>query len=229
MSPRRTRRMPGPLIRHPACSSTRRMWSRSTSASRLLDDAPPASAARARRGGGDVHVQDRARRQDHRALEDVAQFAHVPGPVVTLQILEAAAWPRRRSACPSPRRSPRRVRRRARDVVAPLAQRRHFDREDVEPVEQIAPEALARAPPRARSRLVAAMMRTSTSIGRGLPRRSIVRSCRTRSSFTCTSSGRSPTSSRNSVEPLATSKRPTWLATARRCRHPSRGRTARSR
>ena len=44
--------------------------------------------------------------------------------------------------------------------------------------------------------------------------RSMVRSCRTRSSLTCTSSGRSHTSSRKSVEPCAISKRPICFESA---------------
>ena len=58
------------------------------------------------------------------------------------------------------------------------------------------------------------MTRTSTSIGRGLPSRSICRFSRTRSSLTWSSSGTSPISSRKMVEPLASSKRPVCRASA---------------
>ena len=67
---------------------------------------------------------------------------------------------------------------------------------------------------RARSRFVAATSRTSTRIVRVLPSRSNSRSCSTRSSLGCSSSGMSPTSSRNSVPPWASSKRPIRCAIA---------------
>ena len=60
----------------------------------------------------------------------------------------------------------------------------------------------------ARLRFVAAMIRTSTEIGLGFPNRSIVWFSSTRKSFTCMSLGSSPISSRKSVEPWASSKRP---------------------
>ena len=57
-------------------------------------------------------------------------------------------------------------------------------------------------------RWVAAMTRTSTSIGSLPPTRSKRRSWSTRSNFTCIVSGTSPISSRNSVPPWACSNRP---------------------
>jgi hypothetical protein len=57
--------------------------------------------------------------------------------------------------------------------------------------------------------LVAAMMRASALMTVVLPTRLNSRSCSTRSSFTCSSIGMSPTSSRKSVPPPAVSKRPT--------------------
>ncbi len=59
-----------------------------------------------------------------------------------------------------------------------------------------------------KSRCVAATTLTSTGIGRLLPTRSISRSCRTRNSAIWISAGKSPTSSRKIVPPLADSKRP---------------------
>ena len=59
-----------------------------------------------------------------------------------------------------------------------------------------------------RSRLVAATMRTSTLIGLPPPTRSISRASMARSSFACASLPRSPTSSRKSVPPCASSNRP---------------------
>ncbi|MNR10870.1 hypothetical protein D3C85_1271420 [compost metagenome] len=61
---------------------------------------------------------------------------------------------------------------------------------------------------------MAAMMRTSTFWVLLLPTRSKVRSCSTRSSFTCIGNGMSPISSRNRVPPLASSKRPARLVMA---------------
>ena len=59
-----------------------------------------------------------------------------------------------------------------------------------------------------RSRLLAATRRTLTFTVRLLPSRSKVPFSSTRSSLACNSSGSSPTSSRNSVPPSATSNRP---------------------
>ena len=58
------------------------------------------------------------------------------------------------------------------------------------------------------------MTRTSTLMVLGLPSRSNSPVSSTRSSLACTSSGSSPISSRKSVEPSATSKRPTWRVRA---------------
>src|SRR6266511_4322235 len=66
----------------------------------------------------------------------------------------------------------------------------------------------------ARSRFVAAMTRTSTRSVRVLPRRSNSPCSSTRSSFACSSSGRSPISSRKIVDPSATSNRPLCRARA---------------
>ena len=66
--------------------------------------------------------------------------------------------------------------------LAPLAQRRQRDRKHVQAVVEIAAEPAA-ADFLGRSRLVAAMTRTSTSTMRGLPSRSTWPSCSTRSSL----------------------------------------------
>ena len=65
-----------------------------------------------------------------------------------------------------------------------------------------------------RLRLVEAMTRTSTRTVLLLPTGSNSCSCRTRSSFTCASSGISPISSSRMVPRSATSKRPTRFSTA---------------
>ena len=81
------------------------------------------------------------------------------------------------------------------------------DGDDVEAIEQILAEA-CRLHLRRRSRLVAAMMRTSTATLVSLPTGRKVRSCSTRSSLTCSCSGSSPISSRKSVPPSALRKQP---------------------
>ena len=53
--------------------------------------------------------------------------------------------------------------------LAPLAQRRHANLDDLEPVVEVFAELARRGSSASRSRLVAAMTRTSTAIGRLLP------------------------------------------------------------
>ncbi len=65
-----------------------------------------------------------------------------------------------------------------------------------------------------RSRFVAASRRTSTRRCPVAPIRSTIPSCRTRRSFTWAAGGSSPISSRNSVPPSASSKRPGLDSTA---------------
>ncbi len=94
-----------------------------------------------------------------------------------------------------------------RNVFAPLAERRHFDRHDVEAVEQILAEP-SFADLVSRSLLVAASTRTSTWIGLAPPIRVTTPSCSTRSTLACAESDMSPISSRNSVPPSACSNFP---------------------
>jgi len=78
-------------------------------------------------------------------------------------------------------------------------------------------EVAAKRPARtacSRSRLLAAMMRTSVFKGGRPPTRSNSPDCNTRSIFAWVSSGSSPTSSRNSVPPSACSNRPARRAIA---------------
>ena len=75
-----------------------------------------------------------------------------------------------------------------RKISAALAQRRHLELHDVEPIEQV----LAKTPPRTspgRSRLVLAMMRTSTGAGRVPPTGHTSRSSITRRSLTWSGRG----------------------------------------
>ena len=79
-------------------------------------------------------------RHDHRALDDVAQLADVAGPGIRLQRghvvpgdrLDALAERLRELLDEAPDQQ--------RNVLGPLAQRRHADREDVEPVVQVLAE-----------------------------------------------------------------------------------------
>ena len=92
-----------------------------------------------------------------------------------------------------------------------LAQRRHEDREDVEAVVEILAERAGRDR-LLQSLLVAAISRTLTLMVSVPPSRSNSRSCSTRSSLTCVARLMSPISSRNSVPPSASSKRPFFRA-----------------
>ena len=104
------------------------------------------------------------------------------------------------------------VRRQQRDVRRALAQRRHLERDDVQPVVEVLAELAPPRPSACRLRLVAAMTRTSTLMVSLPPTRSNSCSCRKRSSLTWTAGEISPISSRNSVPPLACWKRPSRRA-----------------
>ena len=132
------------------------------------------------------NLERRARREDNGPLDQVLEFPHVARPVVALQgshggrrkrldhlpIRRAKIWEKWRTS---------------RDVLRPLAQRRHPEREHVEPVEEVASEIVPSATIRARSRLVAATRRTSTLNVLVPPSRSNSCSSSTRSSFDCRS------------------------------------------
>ncbi len=119
------------------------MWRRSTSSS------VPVGASRWRRLGPHRRgrcaellrcLEQRPARENRGAFDDVLELAHVARPVVARRALEEC----RRNAveglaqfagCFSEE-----VAHEQRDVLAPFAQRRHGDREDVEPVEKVRPE-----------------------------------------------------------------------------------------
>ena len=144
-----------------------------------------------------------------RALDHVLQLADVARPVVGARALDEASARRRRSSCracapPWPQSAA---------TSRGMSSRRSrsggsVDRKDVEPVVEVVAEAARR--PRA----------LQVAVGRGdhahvdaqtascRRRARTRRSCSTRSSFAWASSGSSPTSSRNSVPPSASSKRP---------------------
>ena len=106
----------------------------------------------------------RAGRQDQQPLDRVAQLAHVARPVERRQPLDRR--PRRSRAAPRRRcraRLRHEVRDQQRNVLAPLAQRRHVDRHDVQAVEEVLAEPARRRSPSSRFLFVAAITRTSTS------------------------------------------------------------------
>ena len=131
----------------------------------------------------------------------VREFAHVARPVVAQQ---RALRPR---ASIRSRARENAVRERQ-HVVAAIGERWHLQLDHVEPVvevfaESALPDRLERA-----SVLVAEMMRTLTRRVWLEPSRSNSPVCSTRSSFAWPAIDRLPISSRNSVPPLAASKRP---------------------
>ena len=85
--------------------------------------------------------QHRPGAQDHRALDHVAQLAHVAGPVVPLQPLHVPAGDALDRLVHGGAELLHRRPDQQRDVLAALAQRRHADREDGEAVEEVPAEA----------------------------------------------------------------------------------------
>src|SRR5688572_6291794 len=84
------------------------------------------------------------RRQDHHPFDRVAQFAHVAGPVETLQHLERRAVHRARRRSIALRQHVHEVLRQQRDVLATFPQWRHMQRQHVQPIEQIFAETIRR-------------------------------------------------------------------------------------
>ena len=164
--------------------------------------------------GVDFEVEGGARREDDGAFQDVLQLADVAGPSISDQAshgLRADAFDAPAGAAgelvdqePDEER----------DVLGAVAERGERDGEDAEAIVEVFAEASSRATALSRSRLVAAMIRTSTWIGALPPTRSNSRSWRTRSSLAWVSRGSSPISSRKSVPPSASSKRPMRRAMA---------------
>ena len=92
------------------------------------------------------------------------------------------------------------------DILLTGPQGRKQNGKDVEPIKQI--------PLVSRFLLVAVMTRTLTRMVATPPRRSKAHSCRARRSFAWVSRESSPISSKKSVPPLASSKRPLRMAVA---------------
>ena len=199
----------------PKCSSVASVSCRSTSASgvptRMVSVGGPALAACGVRcsPGRQSSTMRRAGRHHVGALDDVAQLAHVARPAVARPAARSDLAAR--SACFAPSRSPicsqevlgdqRRRPRPARAAAAGGSGTRSAG--------TAGPRAACRwRPPASGSRLVAAITRTSASCTWVEPTRMKVPVSSTRSSLTCRSSGISVISSRNSVPPLARSKKP---------------------
>ena len=150
-----------------------------------------------------------------RALHRVVQLAHVARPGVLEQRLQRRGVEAGRRACGSAAACWRRKWcGQRRDVLAPLAQRRQVDLDGVEAEEQVLAEAarghLLRAGRRWWRRGCA---RPPGACATSRPRSNSPVSS-TRSSLACRLSGTLAISSRNSVPPSASSKRPTRSALA---------------
>src|SRR6185503_16228619 len=85
--------------------------------------------------------QHGAARQDHGALDHVLELADVARPVVALQQSRLLLRQRQRPMTEFLARALEEVTRDLNDVVTALAQRRHLDRENAEPVEQVLTES----------------------------------------------------------------------------------------
>ena len=103
---------------------------------------PACSGSRGRRAARRRRRDARARRQNEQTLDRVAQLAHVARPLELRQSLDGLRRDRARRHALAIRQHVDEVRDERRNVLAPLAQRRHVDRHDVQPIEQI----LAKAP-----------------------------------------------------------------------------------
>ena len=117
--------------------------------------------------GQELGQEDGPARLEQGLLEHALQLADVARPGVAPQ--RPPAPPGRRAACHRlaqlAAEAAEEVVDQQRQVVAALAQRRQLDGEDVEPVVQVAAERARRATSSSRSRLVAAITRTSAWIG----------------------------------------------------------------
>jgi hypothetical protein len=143
--------------------------------------------------------------KQHRAFDQCLEFAHVAGEGVTGQVIQRAldqlTVALQNAQALSAKCEPVRGCRLRADAG------RQLDRELRETVVQVLAE-FASLTSVDRSRCVAAMMRTSILWVSLEPSGRISPSCSTRSSLACSDSGMSPTSSSNSVPPLAASNSP---------------------
>ena len=177
---------------------------RSARASGGCGCAPPPPALPAREGAGDgprsrpavtcggrsSGSDDGAARQHGGALDRVLQLAHVARPGVARAGARRCRRDRRSVAAELACRAREELLGERGDVLAPLAQGRQRERDHVEAVEEVLAEACPRGSSSARSRLVAASMRTSTGDRLGARRAGgSRRSWSARRSLTC-SAGR---------------------------------------
>src|SRR6185503_13378785 len=96
-----------------------------------------ARAAGRRGAGAEVDLlrpDHRAAREERRALDDVAELAHVAGPVVRPQAVERRAGERERRAAQRPELLLEEVAGEERDLLPPASERRQLDPRDLEPV-----------------------------------------------------------------------------------------------
>src|SRR2546425_13319533 len=87
-----------------------------------------------------LELDDVALREHDRAMHDVLQLAHVPRPVVARQHLERARRHAPHVAVALARGLPDEVLDEERNVLAPLAERRHVDRPDVPAIVEVLTE-----------------------------------------------------------------------------------------
>ena len=99
-----------------------------------------AASCRGRRRSWNRNGQSCTRCRNHRALHDVAEFANVAGPRIGLQRCHVLPADRLDAPAEGVREFFNETPDEDRNVLAPLTQRRHADREDVEPVVEIVPE-----------------------------------------------------------------------------------------
>ena len=165
----------GPLTTPPEARSAARIAAFSTSSSRLSAGRVGRLAAgrRARRRLEERDAEDAVRRQDRRALDHVLQLADVAGPVPVLERVHGFRRNRRRSNASAAARASRRnagrapgCRPSARAAAAGGSETRSAGRTDRR-------GTCRRRPSSERSRLVAAMSRTSTFTDDVDPSRSI--------------------------------------------------------
>ena len=90
---------------------------------------------------GQIVERDNRRIADHhRASNRRHEFPHIAGPVVPAQCVHGFGSETRDLATEMRRRLTERMLRQQRDVIRPLAQRRHHQRQDVEPIVQVLAE-----------------------------------------------------------------------------------------
>src|SRR5262249_12673281 len=91
---------------------------------------------------GDWYFEPRARRQDHRSFDEVAQLADVARPSPSLHDLERLVRDHLDAPAHPLGESIHEVAHERRDVFRALAQRWHVDREDVQPIVEVVAEAV---------------------------------------------------------------------------------------